>query len=37
LLFSMRSMLSSGRLQPPERGGAIEGIRKFKGVEKPTN
>jgi hypothetical protein len=32
-LFSIRSLLSAGRLQPPERGGSIAWIRKFKGAE----
>jgi glycosyltransferase involved in cell wall biosynthesis len=37
MLFSLRTLLSSGRLQPPERGGAIAWTQKFKGVEKPNN
>ncbi|MGA2880345.1 MAG: glycosyltransferase [Bryobacteraceae bacterium] len=32
LLFSIRSLLSLGRLQPPEKGAAIRRIRQFKGV-----
>jgi glycosyltransferase involved in cell wall biosynthesis len=36
VLFSIRSLLSSGRLQPPSRGGSIRWKQKFKGVEKPV-
>jgi len=32
LLFTLRSLLSLGRLQPPENGAAIRRIRQFKGV-----
>lgn len=32
LLYSIRSLLSSGRLQPPEKGANIRRIRQFKGV-----
>jgi glycosyltransferase involved in cell wall biosynthesis len=32
LLFKLRSILSLGRLQPPENGAAIRRIKQFKGV-----
>jgi glycosyltransferase involved in cell wall biosynthesis len=32
LLFAIRSLLSLGRLQPPENGAAIRRTRQFKGV-----
>lgn len=32
LLFSIRRLLSFGRLQPPQYGGVIRRIRQFKGV-----
>ncbi len=32
LLFSIRSLLSLGRLQPPENGAGIRRIRQFKGM-----
>lgn len=34
-LFFARQMLTAGRLQPPERGGHIRGIQKFKGLDRP--
>jgi glycosyltransferase involved in cell wall biosynthesis len=33
LLFKIRSVLSLGRLQPPENGAVIRRIRQFKGVQ----
>jgi len=36
VLFLIRRVLSAGRLQPPELGGHILQIQRFKGVERPT-
>ena len=33
LLFKIRSLLSLGRLQPPENGAVIRRIRQFKGAQ----